>query len=41
MSGKRIADPEEIARVVLFLTSAEGSYVTGAALAADGGRSFH
>jgi NAD(P)-dependent dehydrogenase (short-subunit alcohol dehydrogenase family) len=38
---KRIADPEEIARVVLFLTSAEGSYVTGVALAADGGRSFH
>ena len=38
---KRIADPEEIARAVLFLTSAEGSYVTGAALAADGGRSFH
>jgi len=38
---KRIADPEEIARVILFLTSAESSYVTGAALAADGGRSFH
>jgi NAD(P)-dependent dehydrogenase (short-subunit alcohol dehydrogenase family) len=38
---KRIAEPTEIARVILFLTSAEGSYVTGAALAADGGRSFH
>jgi NAD(P)-dependent dehydrogenase (short-subunit alcohol dehydrogenase family) len=38
---KRIADPEEIARVILFLTSAESSYVTGAALAADGGRTFH
>jgi len=38
---KRIADPDEIARAVLFLTSAESSYVTGAALAADGGRSFH
>jgi NAD(P)-dependent dehydrogenase (short-subunit alcohol dehydrogenase family) len=38
---KRIAAPEEIARVILFLTSAESSYVTGAALAADGGRSFH
>jgi NAD(P)-dependent dehydrogenase (short-subunit alcohol dehydrogenase family) len=38
---KRLADPEEIARVILFLTSSDGSYVTGAALAADGGRSFH
>src|SRR4051794_8074623 len=38
---KRIAEPEEIARVILFLTSWEGSYITGAALAADGGRSFH
>jgi len=38
---KRIADPAEIAQVVLFLTSVESSYVTGAALAADGGRSFH
>ncbi|WP_137890261.1 SDR family oxidoreductase [Ramlibacter sp. 2FC] len=38
---KRLADPVEIARAILFLTSAESSYVTGAALAADGGRSFH
>ena len=38
---KRLADPAEIARAILFLTSAESSYVTGAALAADGGRSFH
>jgi NAD(P)-dependent dehydrogenase (short-subunit alcohol dehydrogenase family) len=38
---KRIAEPVEIARAILFLTSAESSYVTGAALAADGGRSFH
>ncbi|KQP23417.1 SDR family NAD(P)-dependent oxidoreductase [Pseudorhodoferax sp. Leaf267] len=38
---KRVADPLEIARVVLFLTSAESSYVTGATLAADGGRSYH
>ena len=38
---KRLADPEEIARVILFLTSRESSYVTGAAVAADGGRSFH
>jgi NAD(P)-dependent dehydrogenase (short-subunit alcohol dehydrogenase family) len=38
---KRIADPSEIAAAALFLTSAESSYVTGAALAVDGGRSFH
>ena len=38
---KRIAEPVEIARAILFLTSAESSYVTGAALAVDGGRSFH
>lgn len=38
---KRIAEPVEIARAILFLTSAESSYVTGAAMAVDGGRSFH
>lgn len=38
---RRLADPAEIARAVLFLTSAESSYVTGATLAVDGGRSFH
>lgn len=38
---KRIATPDEIAQAILFLTSRESSYVTGAALAADGGRSFH
>jgi NAD(P)-dependent dehydrogenase (short-subunit alcohol dehydrogenase family) len=38
---KRLADPVEIARAILFLTSNEASYVTGATLAADGGRSFH
>jgi NAD(P)-dependent dehydrogenase (short-subunit alcohol dehydrogenase family) len=38
---KRLATPEEIAQVILFLTSRESSYVTGAALAADGGRTFH
>ncbi|MDV6281767.1 SDR family NAD(P)-dependent oxidoreductase [Rhodococcus jostii] len=37
----RLAQPVEIARAVLFLTSSESSYVTGSALAADGGRSFH
>src|SRR5262249_30860251 len=38
---KRIADPLEIANVILFLTGSESSFVTGAALAVDGGRTFH
>ncbi|MER6976432.1 SDR family oxidoreductase, partial [Streptomyces carpinensis] len=38
---KRMADPIEIARAVLFLTGSESSFVTGAALAVDGGRAFH
>lgn len=38
---KRMADPQEIARVLMFVSSAESSYVTGAIWAADGGRSFH
>jgi NAD(P)-dependent dehydrogenase (short-subunit alcohol dehydrogenase family) len=38
---RRIADPKEMATSILFLSSAASSYVTGSALAADGGRSFH
>jgi NAD(P)-dependent dehydrogenase (short-subunit alcohol dehydrogenase family) len=37
----RIADPDEIAAAIAFLTSNEASYITGAALAVDGGRTFH
>jgi NAD(P)-dependent dehydrogenase (short-subunit alcohol dehydrogenase family) len=36
----RIGQPDEIARVVVFLASADASYVTGAAVAVDGGRSI-
>jgi NAD(P)-dependent dehydrogenase (short-subunit alcohol dehydrogenase family) len=38
---QRIAAPEEIAAAILWLTSSESSYVTGTAIAVDGGRTFH
>jgi len=38
---KRPAEAVEIARACLFLTSDESSFVTGATLAVDGGRTFH
>lgn len=37
----RMAQPVEIAEAVLWLTSSQSSFVTGAALAVDGGRTFH
>ncbi|QLH13014.1 SDR family oxidoreductase [Paracoccus pantotrophus] len=38
---RRLADPTEIAQALLFLSSAESAYITGATLAVDGGRTFH
>lgn len=37
----RMAQPREIAQSILFLSCDESSYITGAALAVDGGRTFH
>jgi NAD(P)-dependent dehydrogenase (short-subunit alcohol dehydrogenase family) len=38
---RRLGEPVEVARCILFLTSAESSFVTGTAMAVDGGRLYH
>lgn len=38
---RRMGTALEIAQTLLFLTSRESAFVTGAALAVDGGRTFH
>lgn len=40
-SLRRVASAAEIADAILYLTGPESAYVTGSALAIDGGRSFH
>ena len=36
---KRVGQPREVANAILFLASDEASYITGASLPVDGGRS--
>jgi NAD(P)-dependent dehydrogenase (short-subunit alcohol dehydrogenase family) len=38
---KHLGTVLEQAQAILFLTSAESSFVTGIALSVDGGRTFH
>ncbi|SFC28456.1 Enoyl-(Acyl carrier protein) reductase [Tropicimonas isoalkanivorans] len=38
---KRIPRPDEIASAICFLASDDASFITGTALAVDGGRVYH
>lgn len=38
---RRIAEPAELAEAILYFSSPASSYITGTALAVDGGRTFH
>ena len=38
---QRVGEADEVARAALFLSSTDASFITGTALAVDGGRSFH
>ncbi|MBX3597708.1 MAG: SDR family oxidoreductase [Rhizobiaceae bacterium] len=38
---QRIAEPVEVAKAILFLTSDESSFTTGSTMTVDGGRTFH
>jgi NAD(P)-dependent dehydrogenase (short-subunit alcohol dehydrogenase family) len=38
---RRIATPDELAEAILYLSGPESSFITGIALAVDGGRTFH
>lgn len=38
---RRIAQPQELAESILFLCGPASSFITGVALAVDGGRSYH
>lgn len=38
---RRIAEPEELAEAILYFSGPGSSYITGTALAVDGGRTFH